>query len=253
MARRLNLNADVGEGMGDDAALMPCIQSASIACGGHAGDAQSMRTTLRLARAHGVSVGAHPSYPDRAHFGRRRMDMPPEALHASLVAQIRALQQAALEEGLRIAHVKPHGALSNASCADLELARVVVCAIGDVDRALILLAPALSCLAQAGQESGLRVGLEAYADRSYEDDGQLRARSLPGAVLHERAQCLAHVQGMLDAGGLVSASGRVLPSRIDSVCVHGDTPDAVGTARHLHDHLGAAGWEFARLDQMLSG
>ncbi len=250
--RIINLNADLGESfgawtMGDDAALLQVIGSASIACGFHAGDPLVMRETVRLAVAHGVSLGAHPAFPDLQGFGRRVMQLSPKELEANILYQVGALQAMAVAEGARVRHVKPHGALSNMACADAAVATTVARAVRCLDRDLILLAPALSALERAGEAAGLRVAREVFADRSYQADGQLTPRSQPGAVLHSAQDCVEHVLRMLDAGGIVTADGRRLPTPIDSICVHGDRPDAVASAQQIRRALEAAGYRLAPL------
>jgi UPF0271 protein len=252
----INLNADLGESfgawrMGDDTALLQVIGSANIACGFHAGDPVVMRDTVRLALAQGVSLGAHPSYPDLQGFGRRAMQLTPREIEATLLYQIGALQAMAAAEGGRVTHVKPHGALNNLACADEAVAATVAQAVRSLDRDLILLAPALSALERAGEAAGLRVGREVFADRSYQSDGQLTPRSQAGAVLHQAQDCVAHVLRMLDAGGIVTAQGQCLPTRIDSICVHGDGPDAVASAQQLRLALQAAGCQLAPLNTLV--
>ena len=247
MNSSINLNADLGESfgawtMGSDAQLMQSIDSANIACGFHAGDPLVMRNTLRLAKAAGVSVGAHPSFPDLQGFGRRPMTMKADELEAMLIYQIAALDGMARSEGMALGHVKIHGALSNMACADAALAQQVVRAIAAFDAKLILLAPALSELAVAGRKAGLAVVDEIFADRAYLDDGQLVPRSRPDAMVHGAAASLAHVQAMLDAEALISVSGKRLRTPIGSICVHGDGPEAVATAASLRKGLEHAGY-----------
>jgi len=255
MPHPINLNADLGESygawvMGNDPEMLPLVGSANLACGFHGGDPLVMRQTLRLARQHGVSVGAHPSYPDLQGFGRRPMTMAPDELEAAILYQIAALDGMARTEGLRVAHVKPHGALSNAACADRRLADTVARAIRAYDPTMILLAPALSPLCAAGRAAGLPVVEEIFADRAYQDDGQLVPRSRPGAMVHGAEASYAHVRRMLDAGGLISVSGQRLPCRIGSICIHGDGADAVATARHLRERLLADGHALVALPQL---
>ena len=250
--RTINLNADLGESfgawtMGDDAALLPVIGSASIACGFHAGDPLVMRDTVRLALANGVSLGAHPAFPDLQGFGRRVMQLSPKDLEATILYQVGALQAMAAVEGGRVTHVKPHGALSNMACADAAMAATVARAVKALDPHLILLAPALSALEHAGEAAGLRVAREVFADRSYQADGQLTPRSLPGAVLRDAQACVQHVLRMLDAGGIVTADGRCLSTPIHSICVHGDGPAAVASAQQIRQALQAAGYRLAPL------
>lgn len=252
---RINLNADLGEGygpwtMGDDEAMLGVVASANIACGGHAGDPDTMRRTLRLAKAHGVSIGAHPSYPDLRNFGRRAMTMADEELENQIAAQVGALAAIAALEGLRISHVKPHGALNNQACVDRALADTICRAIRAVDRHFILLAPAASELVAAGRAAGLAVVEEIFADRAYLPDGQLVPRSRPDAMIHGAAACLAHVRAMLDAGALIANDGTRIPTPIGSICVHGDSPDAVSVARELRSGLLAAGHRIETLPNL---
>jgi UPF0271 protein len=252
----INLNADLGESfgayrMGDDAAMMAIIGSANVACGFHGGDPTVMAEAVRLARAAGVSIGAHPSFPDLQGFGRRAMQMTSAELHATVVYQIGALMGMAQSQGARVSHVKPHGAMSNMACEDAAMATTIAKAVRDVDAGLILLAPALSQLARAGREAGLKVADEVFADRAYTDEGNLMPRSRPGAVLATSEACLAHVLHMLERGGIVSASGRLLPTAFHSICVHGDNAHSVATAALLRAGLSAAGHRLCTLPELL--
>lgn len=255
---KINLNADLGESfgawtMGEDQAMLEVVNSANIACGFHAGDPLVMRTTVRTARAAGVGLGAHPAYPDLQGFGRRPMKMAAAELEAALIYQIGALAGIAAAEGGRLTHVKPHGALNNQACEDAALADTVARAVRAFDRNLILLAPALSELLTAGERAGLQVAAEVFADRAYTDAGTLAPRGEPGAVLHGPDAVVAHVQRLLDAGGIVATSGKRLPTAMHSICVHGDTPGAVDSARGLRAALEAAGWRLVGLAEVLAG
>jgi UPF0271 protein len=239
---KINLNADLGESfgawrMGDDEGLFRVVQSASIACGFHAGDPVTMRKSVAAALASGVSIGAHPSYPDLQGFGRRSLACSAEEVEALVVYQIGALDGFARAQGARVSHVKPHGALSNDACRDLALADVIARAIRSYDRNLILLAPALSQLAAAGAVAGLKVASEIFADRTYENDATLTPRQREGAVLHEVEKCLDHVASMLKRGGVVTRGGKILASPIHSISVHGDSPGAVAIAKALRKEL----------------
>ncbi|MBC9071222.1 5-oxoprolinase subunit PxpA [Thauera sp. CAU 1555] len=256
MNKRINLNADLGESfgpwkMGEDEALLQVVASANIACGFHAGDPLVMRRTVRTALDAGVSLGAHPAWPDLQGFGRRQMKMAPAELEAMVIYQIGALAGIAAAEGSRVTHVKPHGALNNQACEDAALADAIARAVKAADAALILLAPALSELHKAGERAGLRVAAEIFADRAYTDAGTLVPRGQPGAVIHDHDALTAHVLRMLDAGGIVTVGGRTLPCRMDSICVHGDTPGAVDSARQLRAALQAAGWQVVPLPEVL--
>lgn len=252
---QLNLNADLGESfgawkMGDDATMLTIVRSASIACGFHAGDPQIMRRTLHAAKRNGVSVGAHPAFPDLQGYGRRPMHIAPDELQAIILYQLGALAGMARVEGLAMTHVKPHGALSNMASEDAVMAANVVKAIKAFDAALILLAPAGSHLDVAGRRAGLRVAGEVFADRSYTDDGHLVPRSQPGAVLTNAEDCVAHVLRMLDAGAIVSRSGKRLEVRFHSVCVHGDNAHGVEIAHAVRDALEGAGCRLVALPDL---
>jgi UPF0271 protein len=252
---QINLNADLGESfgawtMGDDSALLQIVKSANVACGFHAGDPTVMQTTVRQAIAQGVSIGAHPSYPDLQGFGRRVMQMSAKDLEANLIYQIGALQAIAAAEGGRVTHVKPHGALHNVACADAEVATTVVKGLRKLDSSLILLAPPYSTLAKAAEDAGQPVRYEVFADRTYLDDGQLTPRSREGAVIHDSQACVSHVLRMLSAKAIVTANGLHLPCRIDSICVHGDGPEAVATAQAIRLALKAAGYTLTALTQL---
>lgn len=255
---RLNLNADLGESfgawkMGSDTELLQIVGSANIACGFHAGDPLVMRRTVRQALDAGVSIGAHPSFPDLQGFGRRAMQVPAAELEAMLIYQIGALSGIARAEGGVLTHVKPHGALNNMACEDAALAATVARAVKAFDATLILLAPALSQLQRAGEAAGLAVGVEVFADRAYTDEGNLVPRSKPGAVLHAAEDCVAHVLRFVEAGGIVCASGKILKTPFHSICVHGDGPQAVAAAAAIRDAMGVAGVALVPLPQAIAG
>jgi UPF0271 protein len=253
----INLNADLGESfgawrMGDDSALLAVVGSANVACGFHGGDPWVMTETVRLAREAGVSLGAHPSFPDLQGFGRREMKLSPRELAAVVTYQVGALMGIAMAQGQRVTHVKPHGAMNNMACEDGGMAATIAAAVKAIDPQLILMAPALSLLANAGRAAGLRVADEVFADRAYTEDGNLVPRRLPGAVLHDSAECLAHVLRMLERGGIVTLSGRLLPCRFHSICVHGDSPHAVATAAAVREGLLAAGHRLLPLPELFA-
>ena len=245
---RLNLNSDLGESfgpwtMGDDAALLDVVGAANVACGAHAGDPLVMRRTVAAALERGVDVGAHPGYPDLQGFGRRPMALSGDELAASLQCQVGALEAIARAAGVALTHVKPHGALNNLACEDAALAGTVAGAIAAAWPDTVLLAPAGSELAAAGTAAGLVVALEVFADRAYAPSGALVPRSEPGAVHATSEACVAQVLDMVARGGIVARDGTLVPTRFHSVCVHGDDPHAVATARAVRDALLAAGHE----------
>ena len=234
---RIDLNADLGEGYPFDAELMRLISSANIACGGHVGDEASMRATVRLAREHGVRVGAHPSYPDREHFGRRSLEMPAAELKHSLVTQISALHAICQQEGVALAYVKPHGMLYNDAARNVALADVVIDASLAVQPDLAIMALAGSAMVAHCRERGVSVLEEAFVDRAYRDDGSLVPRSEPGAVLDDDATAIAQALRFANQGEVVTRSGKVLNLPVDSLCLHGDTPHAVAFARGLYSQM----------------
>lgn len=250
--KTINLNADLGESfgpwvMGDDDALLDVVTSANLACGFHAGDPDVMRRTVRACVAKGVSIGAHPGYHDLQGFGRRALKLTHAEIENLVAYQTGALAGVAALEGGRVTHVKPHGALNNQACADAGIAAAICRAVRAVDPGLILLAPAASALLAAGRDAGLKVVEEVFADRAYQDDGQLAPRGTPGAMVHGAAACAAHVQAMLAEQALVALSGKRIPTAIGSVCVHGDGAEAVAVARHLRGSLEGAGWRVVPL------
>lgn len=243
---RVDLNSDLGEAfgawpMGDDGAMLALVSSANIACGFHAGDPLVMTRTVAAAHAAGVGIGAHPAYPDLQGFGRRPMTLAVAEIEALMEYQIGALKGIAAAQGARVVHVKPHGALSNRAAVDLETARAVARAIRASDSALIFLAPAGSAMVTAGHEMGLKVAEEVFADRNYDDAGNLVPRSQPNAMVHDPDEAARNVLSMVTRGVLRSVSGKEIACRAQSVCVHGDDPAAVALARRLRAALTEAG------------
>jgi 5-oxoprolinase (ATP-hydrolysing) subunit A len=242
--RTIDLNADVGESfgawpMGADAELIPLVSSANVACGAHAGDPETILRTVTLAATSGVAIGAHPGYPDLAGFGRRDLDMTSSELRASLIVQIGAVDAAARVVGGRVGHVKAHGALYNRAARDAGVAQTIATTIRELDDTLILVALAGSVASAAGRAAGLRVVEEGFADRRYEADGSLRSRRLPGAVLRVD-EAVAQARSLATDGFVVAADGTRLAVRCESICIHGDSPDAVAIARGARDALADA-------------
>jgi len=228
------LNCDLGESygswtMGLDADVMPHIDQANIACGFHGGDPLTLRRTLALAAAHGVAVGAHPSYPDLVGFGRRSMDLSADEIIASLHYQVAALEGMALGQGLALAYVKPHGALYNDMMAQPAVRAAIMQALADYHRPLPLMLQASPAAAQHRTEAaalGIGVMFEAFADRCYDDDGSLLSRRRPGAV-HTRERMLAQVEQLQQRSTVTTVGGAQLPLQADTLCVHGDNPEGV--------------------------
>lgn len=245
MTLEVDLNADLGEGAGGDAELLRIVSSASIACGGHAGDEACMRESLAAARAHGVSVGAHPSFVDREHFGRREMAWAPDELRLQLIEQMQRFARLAREAGLEPRHVKPHGALYNMAACDPALAEVVISAIVSVSSEWRVFAPARSALAKEAERNGLRVVSEFFADRNYLPGGALVPRVHPEALIHSTLVAAERVLRALREEHVRALDGTEVPMRVESICVHGDSPGAVEFARELRERLEAAGVRIA--------
>lgn len=240
-ALHVDLNADLGEGAPDDAALLGLVSSANIACGWHAGDARLMQATVAAALARGVAIGAHPSYPDREHFGRRELQPPPAAVRADLIYQIGALDALVRAEGGRLHHVKPHGALYNQAARDPALADAIAAAVLDVNPGLALYGLAGSELVRAAERAGLRAVAEVFADRGYRADGSLVPRSEPGALVHDVDEAVARTLRMVREGVVQAVGGETVPLQADTVCLHGDGPQALVFARAIQAALRAAG------------
>jgi UPF0271 protein len=249
---RIDLNADLGESfgawpMGQDAQLMAIVTSANVACGGHAGDPATMRRTVRLARAHGVAVGAHPGFPDLLGFGRREIQMSPQDVEDLVLYQVSALAGIARAEGVRLQHVKAHGALYNMACRDEALAEAIAAAVAAFDPTLVLFGLPGSALLQAGLDAGLPVAAEAFADRAYLPDGSLAPRSQPGSVIHDVDTVVARAVTMVTESTAIATDGSRLAFDADTLCLHGDTPGAAALAAAIRRGLEDAGVTIAPL------
>jgi len=233
----IDLNCDLGESSGNEAAIMPYITSANIACGFHAGGPSVMQATARLAKQHGVAIGAHPGWPDLQGFGRREMSFSAEEVEALVLYQIGALAGIARAEGVELRHVKPHGALYNQAVVDAALAESIARAVKRFSRELILVGLAGSSLVERARGLGLSVASEAFPDRGYHPDGTLMSRTLPGAVLHDSAAVAEHAV-RLATEGIRFGEKVILP---DTLCLHGDNETAAENARLVREKLAAAG------------
>jgi 5-oxoprolinase (ATP-hydrolysing) subunit A len=238
---RIDLNCDMGEGEPSDERILPFITSASVACGFHAGDAATMRRTVRLARAHGVAVGAHPSYADREGFGRRALDVDPDQVRDEVVYQIGALWGICRAEGVRLAHVKPHGALYNKAAGDPALAHAVCDAVRVVDPSLVVMCLAGSPMADQARRFGLACAEEAFADRAYTSAGTLVPRGTPGAVIQDPNEVAARALRIVREQRVTSIDGRTVSLQAQTLCVHGDTPGAERLAAAIRARLDAEG------------
>ena len=237
----IDLNSDLGEGAGTEAAIMPLITSANVACGAHAGDETTMHDAIALARRHGVAVGAHPGYRDPASFGRRALDIAPDELLRDLRAQIETLRRVADRLSMPVVHVKAHGALYNRGERDGAVAAVIARAVRETDASLVVFAPPGSAMERAARDSGLGVAREGFIDRAYEPDGTLRSRSLAGALLTDPAAAAAQALSFVRDGGVRVGDGTFLPLAVETLCVHGDTPGAPEILRAARAALEAAG------------
>ena len=246
MVMKVDLNSDMGEGfgpwrMGDDAALLDVITSANIACGFHAGDPDVMAETMRLAAKNGVGIGAHPGFADLKGFGRRRLNIGAEELGNMIAYQLGAAEGMARSVGANIRHFKLHGALANMCAEDATLAKTCYSAALRVNPEIILMVLAETAQQAVVEELGANWAGEIFADRAYEDDATLVDRSKPGAVLHDADMAAERILNMLREDAIIAESGKRIPAKIDTICLHGDTPEAVEMARALRAKLSAAG------------
>jgi len=242
--KTIDLNADLGEGC-DDAAVMPHLTSANIACGFHAGDAATMRRTVELCVRHGVAIGAHPSLHDPQHFGRRELEVDADEVHAQTLYQIGALDAFARAAGTRLHHVKPHGALYNMAAREYALAEAIARAVHDYDPSLILVGLAGSASIDAARAAGLRTANEAFCDRRYRADGSLLPRSQTGAVIEDIDAAVAQAVSIALHGEAVAEDGIRVGIAVDTLCVHGDHDNAGELAQRLRDALEHSGLRIA--------
>ena len=247
MALRVDLNADMGEGIGHDAALLSIVTSANVACGFHAGSLTTMRDTMAEALRSGVSLGAHPGFDDKANFGRTRMRLSAEELGALTAYQLGAAIGVAKSLGGRVRHLKLHGALANMASEEPEIARACYEAALKVQPDIVLMVIAATAQEAVARELGADWAGEIFADRAYNDDATLVDRSQEGAVLHDPALITERILRMLDEGAIIAQSGKRIPCKIDTICLHGDTKEAVEIAASLRVGLTAQGVSLARL------
>ena len=237
MKQWIDLNCDMGEGYDSDALIMPFISSANIACGYHAGDENTMIRTISLARKQGVAIGAHPSYPDRENFGRKKMSLSADEVYQLVTDQLRILHDIASDMGMPLHHVKPHGALYNTAASDSAIATAIAHAVADFDARMILYGLANSASGPAAQKLGLKFWNEAFADRTYTDEGLLTPRSETGALIENDEAAIAQVWQMLEAGTVLSTNEKAVSLEPDTICIHGDGAHAVAFAQKIHASL----------------
>ena len=251
----ININCDLGESSKlhsteNDPLLLGIVNSANIACGYHAGDRTTMEKTIEISKKNNVSIGAHPSFNDPENFGRKRFDLPTKEVRKLIIDQINILSDIANNKGIKITHVKPHGALNNMACENYDLAKVISEAIIEANKDLIFLVPTGSQMEKAGKKLNLKVAAEIFADRNYEDDGNLVSRKKNNAMITDPEVAKKHVIKMVENQSLNCYSGKQIPCDIDSICVHGDGKSAVLTARKIKDGLINSGVTLRPLDKL---
>ena len=251
----ININCDLGEtskfcSTENDTLLLGIVNSANIACGYHAGDKPTMKRTIEVSKKNGVSIGAHPSFNDPDNFGRKRLNLPPLEIKKLIIDQINILSEIAKTDSMKVTHVKPHGALNNMACENFELANIIAKSIIEANKDLIFLVPTGSEMEKAGKKLNMKIAAEIFADRNYEDDGNLVSRSKPNALITDPEIAKKHVIKMVKSQSLNCFSGKQIPCEIDSICVHGDGKSAVDTANSIKKGLIESGVTLRPLDKL---
>ena len=251
----ININCDLGESSKlhsteNDPLLLEIVNSANIACGYHAGNKPTMEKTIEISKKNNVSIGAHPSFNDPENFGRKRLNLPSNEIKKLVIDQINILSNIAENKGMKVTHVKPHGALNNMACENYDLAKVISESIIEVNRELIFLVPTGSQMEKAGKKLEMKIAAEIFADRNYEDDGSLVSRSKENALITDPEIAKKHVVKMIKNQALNCYSGKQIPCEIDSICVHGDGKSAVSTAKQIREGLIKSGVTLNPLDKM---
>ena len=251
----ININCDLGEKSKHhsnkyDPDLLDIVNSANVACGFHAGDEETMNQVVQISKKNGVSIGAHPSFNDPKNFGRQRMDLAPEEVRKLIIDQYEILQKIAQDHGENVTHIKPHGALNNMACEDIDLATTLAKAINEISRDLIYLVPTGSKMEQAAKKLDMKIACEIFADRNYEDDGNLVSRKKSHALITDPEEAKKHVLSMVKNQALNCHSGKQIPCEIDSVCIHGDNESSLATARSVRENLIENGLNLKSLSEM---
>ena len=251
----ININCDLGEkskfhSVENDPELLNIVNSANIACGYHAGDEQTMEMVIQISKKNGVSLGAHPSFKDPENFGRKRMNLSSLEIKKLIFDQYEILQKIAQKYNENVTHIKPHGALNNMACEDLELATTLAVAIKEINKDIIYLVPTGSQMEVAAKKNGLKIACEIFADRNYEDNGNLISRSKPNALITDPQLAKNHVLSMVKNQAINCLSGKQIPCEIDSVCIHGDNESSLATAKSIRDNLVDNGLELKPLNKM---
>ena len=251
----ININCDLGEksklhSNHNDPKLLDIINSANIACGYHAGDEESMNQVIEISKKNGVSIGAHPSFNDPENFGRKRMNLSSTEIRKLIIDQYAILQNIASTHGKNVTHIKPHGALNNMACEDIDLSTVLAKAISEISKDLIYLVPTGSKMELAAKKLNMKIACEIFADRNYEDDGNLVSRKKPNALITNPDVAKKHVLTMVKNQAINCHSGKQIPCEIDSVCIHGDNESSLATAKSIKENLLENGLELKTLNTM---
>ena len=255
MSMEININCDLGEKSKHhsnkyDPDLLEIVNSANVACGYHAGDEETMNQVVKISKNNGVSIGAHPSFKDPENFGRERMNLSESEIRKLIIDQYEILQKIALTYGEIVSHVKPHGALNNMACEDIELATILAKTIKDINKDIIYLVPTGSKMQEAAKKFDMKFACEIFADRNYEDDGNLVSRKKSHALITDPEQAKKHVLRMVQTQSLNCHSGKQIPCEIDSVCIHGDNLSSLATAKSIRENLIENGLELKTLNKM---
>ena len=255
MGMEININCDLGEKSKHhsnkyDPDLLEIVNSANVACGYHAGDEETMNNVVKISKKNGVSIGAHPSFKDPENFGRERMNLSENEIKKLLIDQYEILQKIASTHGEKVSHVKPHGALNNMACEDIELATILAKTIKGINKDLIYLVPTGSKMQEAAKKLNMKFACEIFADRNYEDDGNLVSRKKSHALITDPEQAKKHVLKMVQTQSLNCHSGKQIPCEIDSVCIHGDNLSSLATAKSIKENLVENGLELKTLNKM---
>ena len=251
----ININCDLGEKSKHhsnkyDPDLLNIVNSANVACGFHAGDDESMNQVIEISKKNGVSIGAHPSFNDPENFGRKRMNLSFSEIRKLIIDQYAILQEIASKHGENVTHIKPHGALNNMACEDIELATTLAKSINEISKDLIYLVPTGSKMEEAAKNLNMKIACEIFADRNYEDDGNLVSRKKQNALITDPKEAKIHVLSMVKNQALNCYSGKKIPCEIDSVCIHGDNESSLATAKSIKDNLVDNGLELKPLNIM---
>ena len=251
----ININCDLGEkskfhSTANDPDLLNIVNSANVACGYHAGDEKTMRSVIKISKSNGVSVGAHPSFKDPENFGRKRINLKASEVNKLIIDQYEILQKVADEYNEKVTHIKPHGALNNMACEDIDLATTIAIAINSISKDIIFLVPTGSKMEVAAKKIDMKIACEIFADRNYEDDGNLVSRSKPNALITDPEIAKKHVLSMVENQALNCFSGKKIPCEIDSVCIHGDNESSLSTAKLIRDNLISNSLELKPLNLM---